>query len=219
MCLLLYLFLRLINIAIQIGEHDDDCSRAREDRFHYPFLERYDMLDMSDLFLIAARALLCLEPHAEKEIKTEEMILAGMLSAFRDVNPHHTETNRNTDVHLVRQDLQRLPTPPHCALPIPSRAQRQSAKLAGTDATDPSQQRGGGVQRGDGAQGETLARGKVYQPRVAAAAVRPPFARARNRCPADIISLRKRCATVPPQINISRYSTADSPFPSRSRSP
>jgi hypothetical protein len=56
--------------------------RDREDRFHYRFLERYDFIETSNIFLLSTCFILFLGMHARKGINAEEMVLAGMITAL-----------------------------------------------------------------------------------------------------------------------------------------
>jgi hypothetical protein len=56
--------------------------REREDRFHYRFLERYDMMEMSKILLFSVGVLLFFEMQAMNGINEEEMLMAGMLTAL-----------------------------------------------------------------------------------------------------------------------------------------
>ena len=56
--------------------------RDREDRFHYRFLERYDFIETSNIFLLSTCIILFLGMQARKGINAEERVLAGMITAL-----------------------------------------------------------------------------------------------------------------------------------------
>ena len=59
-------------------------KRARDcqDRFHYRFLERYDLTEMSYACLLSACILLLFGMQARKGINAQEMVLAGMITVL-----------------------------------------------------------------------------------------------------------------------------------------
>jgi hypothetical protein len=56
--------------------------REREERFHFRFLERHDMFEMSDMFLLSACVLLFIGMQARKGIIFEDMAISGMITLF-----------------------------------------------------------------------------------------------------------------------------------------
>ena len=59
-------------------------KRARDcqDRFHYRFLERYDLTEMSYVCLLSACILLLFGMQARNSINAREMVLAGIFSVL-----------------------------------------------------------------------------------------------------------------------------------------
>jgi hypothetical protein len=56
--------------------------RNREDRFHYRFLERFDLFETSEVILVSACLILILGMQSRKGINAEEMVLAGIFTAL-----------------------------------------------------------------------------------------------------------------------------------------
>ena len=56
--------------------------RERETRFHYRFLERFDLIETSDVALLSVCFILILGMQARRGINAEEMLLAGIITAL-----------------------------------------------------------------------------------------------------------------------------------------
>ena len=63
-------------------------KRPREpsERFHYLFLERYDLFQMSGMFLLSACVLLLLGDQAKKGINPEEIVLSILLDELKIID-------------------------------------------------------------------------------------------------------------------------------------
>jgi hypothetical protein len=56
--------------------------RERETRFHYRFLERFDLIETSEVALLSVCFILILGMQARRGINAEEMLLAGIITAL-----------------------------------------------------------------------------------------------------------------------------------------
>ena len=56
--------------------------RERETRFHYRFLERFDLVETSEVALLSVCFILILGMQARRGINAEEMLLAGIITAL-----------------------------------------------------------------------------------------------------------------------------------------
>ncbi len=70
--------------------------RNREERFHYRFLERFDLIETSEIVLLSVCFILVLGMQARKRINAEDMLLAGTLTALASALSQEARKKRCT---------------------------------------------------------------------------------------------------------------------------